>query len=78
MAASVATTAPTLEGQVLETVGNLQLAEAAFNAANPNNTVNRVTISPNIDGGEITFTVSLPILSTVVGGALTSTVAAYL
>lgn len=78
MAASIVTTATSLEGQVLETVGKLQLAEEAYNVLNPNETVNRVSISPNIETGEISLTINLPITSTVVAGSITSTAATYL
>lgn len=77
MAASITTTATTLEGQVLEVAGKLQIAEEVYNLANPNATVNRVTVTPNIEAREISISVTLPIANTIGAGTATQTVAAY-
>lgn len=78
MAAAIVTIATTLEGQVLEVIGKLQLAEEVYNVANPTTQVNRVSIAPNIDTGEISLSVSLPMVTTVVGSAITNTAATYI
>jgi hypothetical protein len=78
MAASITTTGTSLEAQCAECLGNLELLEQAYNDANPNTQINRVSIIPNPEQGEITYSVTLPANMTVVGGALTQTVTTYL
>ena len=78
MSAAITTTAITLEGQAVEVLSKLQQAEKAYSVANPNTPENRVSISPNVEANEITFSVTLPATFSVVGGAITQTSTAYL
>lgn len=78
MTASIVTTGNTLEAQAVEVLSQLQVAERAYSIANPNTPENRVSIAPNIEGNEITFSVTLPATFSVVGGAITQTATAYL
>jgi len=78
MSAAIVTTANSLEGQAVEILSNLQQAEKAYSVANPNTPENRVSISPNVEGNEITFSATLPATFSVVGGAITQTATAYL
>ncbi|WP_413176515.1 hypothetical protein [Anabaena azotica] len=75
MAASVTTTATTLEGQVFECVQKLQLAEQAITTEPiPNN----VTIAPDVDNLSVTLTVTLPMTFAVgTGGKMEITPTAY-
>ena len=77
MAVPIVTTATTLEGQVLEVAGKLQIAEEAYNLANPNETVNRVSVTPNIEAGEVSITVILPMTNSIGAGSATQTVTPY-
>jgi hypothetical protein len=78
MAATFTTTATNLEGQALEIAARLQLGEQTYNTANPDTPVNRVTISPSIETGEVSITINLPAALTNAGGAITQTATAYL
>lgn len=78
MAAAFVTTAGSLEGQLLEIALKMELAEQAYNTANPNTPVNRISLSPNVETSEITISVTLPVVTSGVGAAITQTVANYL
>lgn len=78
MAASTATTATTLEGQALQTALRLQLAEQAYNIANPETPVSNVTITTDVENGLLTVAMTLPVVTTELAGAVTNTAAAYL
>jgi hypothetical protein len=78
MAASFVTTSASLEGQALEIALKLQLEEQAYNIANPNTPVNRVTISPNTEANEISITINMPSTLSGAGAAMTQTVTPYL
>lgn len=78
MAASTATTATSLEGQALQIATRLQIAEQAYNIANPETPVNNVTITTDVENGLLTIAMSLPVVTTEVSGAITNTAIAYL
>lgn len=78
MAASVATTATTLEAQLLQTATRVQIAERAYNVANPDTPVNNVTIATDAEAGTVTITATLPATFSDSAGALQATVDAYL
>lgn len=78
MATAIVTTATTLEGQMLELATKGQLEEVEYNDANPNNTVNRITISPNIEAGTVNISIDLPITITSSGNTLVVSAAPYL
>lgn len=78
MAASIATTALTLEGQILQTATRLQLAELAYNTANPDTPVNNVVIASDVEAGTVTITATLPATFSDDAGALKATADAYL
>ena len=75
---STDTTATTAEGQALQIASRLQIAEAAYNIANPETPVNNVTISTDIEANLLLITMSLPITVSEVSGTLTSTTVPYL
>lgn len=78
MSAAVATTATSLEAQVLQTATRLQVAELAFNAANPDTPVNNITITSDAEGQTVTIAVTLPVLIGDTNGMLTATPTEYL
>ncbi|NET38556.1 MAG: hypothetical protein F6K19_42275 [Cyanothece sp. SIO1E1] len=72
MAASVATTATTLEGQALEIAREMQVLESA------QGTENRVAINTDIENNQATITIVLPVNLEGTGGALQLTAGTYL
>ncbi|NET40046.1 MAG: hypothetical protein F6K19_50230 [Cyanothece sp. SIO1E1] len=72
MAASVATTATTLEGQALEIAREMQVLESDQGAEN------RVAINTDIENGQATITIVLPVSLGGDGGALELTAGSYL
>lgn len=76
---STPTTAVTAEGQALQIGARLQLAEQAYNLANPDLTpLNNVTIATDSEANTVTVTMVIPVSITETLGALTSTAVAYL
>lgn len=72
MAAAITTTAASLEEQLSEVAGAMQELEVAQGATN------RVTITPNVEGGTLTYSVTLPAVFSNTGGAVTMTPQVYL
>jgi hypothetical protein len=76
MAAPITTSASTLEGQVAEVIGALQIAEDGVTDETLKQ--NRVQIQFDIDNKEITVTATLPASFTSNGAAQTMTPVAYI
>lgn len=75
MAASITTSATTLEGQLIEIVKAMQVAELAIpEATRPN----RVTIDADYEASTLTVTGSLQFTLSGTAGAITVTPVAYL
>jgi len=68
MAAAITTTSTTLEGQALEVARALQQAELAVTPATAR--PNRITLTPNLEDGEITIALTLPISMGGTGNSL--------
>ena len=76
MAASVTTTATTLEGQAFEIAQRLQTLELA-SSGDP--IPNQVTIDPDFEAGTIAISITLPIsYTTGAGGVMNVTAGTYL
>lgn len=73
MAASITTTATTLEGQALEIVREIQVAEKAKGEE-----FNNVVIQPDIESGTISISMILPASFGGTGGGFSMTVTEYL
>lgn len=78
MAASQATTATTLEAQALQVATRLQLAEQAFNIANPDTPVNNVTIANDVEAATVTIAITLPVTISDLDGTLQAAATPYL
>lgn len=77
MAASITTTGTTLESQLIEVATAMQLAEAVAVAADET-FEERVTISPDTDGGTITVSATIPAVITGTAGNLQFAPSEYL
>lgn len=83
MAATATLTATSLEGQVVETLREMQQAEDAWIAAGlalptPVTRPRRVTATPNLVAGTITYSVTMPITTTDNANGYTIVAAPYL
>lgn len=78
MAASVPTTATTLEAQALQVATRLQLAEQAYNIANPDTPVNNITIATDVEAGTVTINLTMPVTVSDLDGTIQATANAYL
>lgn len=77
MAAAMTTTATTIEAQILEVATEMQTQESAAAAADET-FEERVTISPDTEGGTVTISLTLPVTVSGSGGALQFTPSEYL
>lgn len=75
MAASITTTANTIEGQLLEIAREMQEQELAIAAADR---PNQVGLNFDVDGLVVTISIQLPILISGTGGSIAFAAAPYL
>jgi hypothetical protein len=75
MAASVTLSANSLEGQIFEACRKLQELEFAVpEETRPNN----ITLAPDLEAGQISITITLPITLSGSGGSMTLSAGTYL
>ena len=67
-----------IEAQTTYLVTRLALTENRYNAANPDNTVERVTVAPNYDNNTVTCTIVLQLSTDAVGYSLIEGIQPYL
>lgn len=78
MAATVVLTATTLEAQILEIATKGQVAESNYNSLNPDDTVNRISITPDLENGNVQISISIPVTLSSAGDDLVLTAATYM
>lgn len=76
MAASITTTATTLEGQMLEVALAIQAKEAL--TVNTTGAVNNLQVTVDVEGGSVSIVSTLPATFTSSGGSLQVVPTAYL
>lgn len=67
-----------LEHQVTYLLVKLAVAENQYNAANPNNVVERISISPNYDNNTFSYSGTFAMSATAAGGTIVTGVLNYL
>lgn len=79
MAASITTTATTLEGQLIEVAQAIEVRERAYNTANPTlPQVNNVSLSLDPENAQIAVSINLAATVTGTGGSVSMAPVAYL
>lgn len=66
------------EQQVQWCINRLASLESTYNAANPNNTIERVTVTPNYDTNAVASTINLQLSASAVTSTIVEGVQAYL